>query len=312
MKKIQCAVVGAGYFGCYHIEKYSQLHQCQLKGVVDVNQETRKKIEQKYQIATYSSHLDLIGKVEAVSITSPTPFHYKIAKDLLKNGIHLLIEKPITRSVKEADELIAIAKENNLILQVGHIERFNPIITLLEKEISAPILIEVDRLAQYSVRNKDTDVILDLMVHDLDLILNFVQDEIKEIQAKGIGIWTDVDIVSARITFKNGCTVNITESKFSQKVERKFRIFTAKDYFSINLKDYEAVRYFLQDVKNNRIDPIIYPKQSTDPLKIEITNFLHSIQTKQAPIINGEQGRRVLALALEIKNIIKNDKNYLS
>ena len=305
MDKLKCAVVGTGYFGSFHAEKYASIANCELVGVVDISPASCKKVAQKYNTEAYFNHLDLIGKIDAASIVTATPFHYKIAKELLQQNIHLLIEKPIACSVVEAEELIQLAAAKNLVLQVGHIERFNPIIVSLQDKIAEPEFIEVDRLAPYSPRNKDIDVILDLMIHDLDLILNFVKSEVKDIQAKGIGVWSKIDIANARIVFKNDCVVNITESRFSQKSERKFRIFTKEQYFSIDMKEYTATSYFLNDVKNMQLLPRKYSTQDADPLKAEINHFLDCINKKQSPRVDGVQGKNVLALAQEIKQIIE-------
>jgi predicted dehydrogenase len=305
---MRCAVIGIGYFGNFHAEKYKSLPHHELTGVVDINPEICEAAAKKHQTTAYCDYRDLIGKIDLASITTSTPSHYKIARDLLQAGIHLLIEKPITCELEETEDLIQIAKKKNLTLQVGHIERFNPIITLLQEEIKNPIFIEVDRLSQYSPRNKTTDVILDLMIHDLDLVLNFVQSPVKNILAKGLGIWSKIDIANARITFQNNCVVNITESKFSQKVERKFRIYTKEKYFSIDLKEHKAVCYLLSDIKRNHFTPKIYDIEASDPLKAEIIHFLDCIENNKTPMVDGVQGKNALDLALRIKKIIENDK----
>lgn len=310
---IKCAVIGMGYFGRFHAEKYAHLPDCELVAIADLRSEICKQAKEQYQIQTYNDYRELVGKIDAASITSTTSSHYEIAKYLLEHNIHLLIEKPIACEVSQAQELIDLAQQNNLVLQVGHIERFNPIIQLLQEQIQAPVFIEVDRLAPYSQRNQDTDVILDLMIHDLDLVLNFVQDQVKDIQATGIGIWSKIDIANARIVFQNGCVVNITESKFSQKSERKFRIFTKEKYFSIDLKDYSAVSYTLAQVKQAKHLPKKYHASNCDPLKTEINHFLDCVRYQKEPMVSGVQGKNALVLAKKIKQIIENDSNsYLS
>ena len=302
-----------GYFGNFHTQKYISLTGCDLIGIADLNPRVCIKAKEEYQVQTFLDYRDLVGKIDAASITSATPSHYEIAKYLLKNGIHLLIEKPIACEVVEAEELISLADKKNLVLQVGHIERFNPIINLLQTKIKNPIFIEIDRLAPYSYRNQDTDVILDLMIHDLDLVLHFVQDKVKSIQATGVGIWSKIDIANARIVFENGCTINITESKFSQKTKRKFRIFTREKYFSIDLKNYTAVSYILEDVKQAKFTPQKYHAENFDPLRSEISHFLDCIKNKNKPMIDGLQGKNVLALAKQIKQIIEYEaQNYSS
>lgn len=305
MYKLKCAVVGMGYFGSFHTQKYTSLPDCDLIAIADLSPEVCKKAQEKYQVQTFLDYRELVGKIDAASITSATESHYEIAKYLLKNGVHLLIEKPIACEVAAAEELIVLAAKKNLVLQVGHIERFNPIINLLQTKIKNPVFIEVDRLAPYSNRNQDTDVILDLMIHDLDLVLTFVQDEVKEIQATGVGIWSKIDIANARIVFQNGCAVNITESKFSQKAERKFRIFTKEEYFSIDLKDYTAVSYTLEDVKKAKLTPQKYHAENSDPLRAEISHFLDCIKHHKKPMVDGLQGKKALALAKQIKQIIE-------
>ena len=234
MKKLRIGVVGTGYLGKFHAEKYAQMDEVDLVGVVDIDRAQAKQVAKTVNAGIYTNHKDLFGKIDAASVVVPTPAHFVVAKDLLKHDIDVLIEKPITTTLKDADELIAIAGSKGLIIQVGHLERFNPAVIALNDMIAQPMFLESHRLSIYKERCTDVNVVLDLMIHDIDLILNFVQSDIVDIRASGIPVVSDhVDIANARLEFKNGCVANVTASRISTRNERKIRLFQKDSYLTV-------------------------------------------------------------------------------
>jgi predicted dehydrogenase len=222
MKKIKVAVVGVGYLGKFHAEKYAKMENVHLIGVVDVDKRQAEEIAGPLGVPSFTDFTDLFGQVEAVSIAVPTPLHFKIGKAFLEQDIDVLVEKPITTTVEEADELIRIADTRNLVLQVGQLERFNPAVTAIQHVVKNPIFIESNRLGLYKERGTDVSVVLDLMIHDIDLILNFVRSGIKYCHAMGTSVVSDnIDIANAHIEFDNGAVANVTASRISNKNERK-------------------------------------------------------------------------------------------
>jgi len=283
MHKIKTAVIGVGYLGKFHADKYATLPNSELIAVVDPNAETVKAIAAKHNVQGLTDYQSLLGKVEAVSIAAPTTLHFKIAMDFLSHGSHVLIEKPITVTVDEADQLIALAKKNKLLIQVGHLERFNAAILDLDKEISKPVFIESHRLAPFNPRATDVNVVLDLMIHDIDIILDIVHSDVKSIAASGAKILTNsTDIANVRLEFENGCVANVTASRVSMKTERKMRLFPGIP---------EIVS--LESVYENN-----------DALKVEIIAFLDSIENGTPVKVTGEAGRRALATAMQISKLI--------
>jgi len=243
MKKLKCAVIGTGYLGKFHAEKYASLPDCELVAVVDTNEIAAKTVAEKFGAQALTDYKSLLGKVDAVSIVVPTTLHHVVSRDFLNAGAHVLVEKPITVTVAEADELIAIAKEKNLILQVGHLERFNPAVLGLDKE-EKPLFIESHRLSPFNPRANDVSVVLDLMIHDIDIILALVDSEVERIDASGTPVLTQgTDIANARITFKNGCVANVTASRISLKMERKMRMFKPNSYVSVDFQNRVLVKH---------------------------------------------------------------------
>ncbi|MBT9440161.1 MAG: Gfo/Idh/MocA family oxidoreductase, partial [Desulfobacterales bacterium] len=231
MKKLRVGVIGTGYLGKFHAEKYAGMDEVELVGVVDIEKEKAENTAANFGISAYTNYKDLFGKVDAVSIVVPTPVHFTVSKNFLENGIDVLIEKPITTTLEEADELIKIAESKDLIIQVGHLERFNPAVVALQDIVKNPRFIESHRLSIYKERCTDVSVILDLMIHDIDIILNFVRYSIKSIHAAGIPVISKhVDIANARLEFENGCVANVTASRISTKNERKIRLFQKDAY----------------------------------------------------------------------------------
>jgi predicted dehydrogenase len=309
MSILKTAVIGVGYLGKFHAQKYATLPQSKLVAVCDTNQEIAQTIAHEHDIDVYENHLDLIGKVDAVSIVVPTQKHYEVAKPFLENGIHVLLEKPITSTVEQARELVEIAKANNAILQIGHLERFNPAIMAVNHVLKEPMFIESHRVAPFNPRGADVNVILDLMIHDIDIILNFVGSEVKHIDASGVPVLSDdIDIANVRIMFENGCVANVTASRVSLKSERKMRIFQHDSYVTIDFQNKElGIHRKGQGEMFPGIADIESKEQTFeqgDALLTEIDAFLTSINTRQPAVVCGEDGLRALQTAIEISKLL--------
>ena len=310
MNKLKCAVIGAGYLGKFHAEKYASLKDCELVAVVDINAEAAQQVADKHGTAAMTDYRELLGQVDAVSIVVPTSFHHAVSKEFLQAGVHVLVEKPITVTVEEADELIALAKQNNVILQVGHLERFNPAVRGLENLHEKPLFIESHRLAPFNPRANDVSVVLDLMIHDIDIILALVDSEVEKIDASGTAVLTQgTDIANARITFKNGCVANVTASRISLKMERKMRMFRPSSYISVDFQNRVLVKHKTGDKEMFPGIPEIVTEESVfesgDALFEEIKHFVNCIQTGDNPLVPGEAGRKALATAIEISRFLK-------
>jgi predicted dehydrogenase len=309
VSEIRTAVIGVGYLGRFHAQKYSELKNSKLLGVVDKDYENAQKIANEVGCEAFSDYHDLLGKVDAVSIVVPTDLHYQVTADFLKHNTHVLVEKPITTSIKQADELIALAKSNHCILQVGHLERFNPAILAMEDEISDIRFIESHRLAPYNPRGTEVSVILDLMIHDIDIILNLVNSQVEKIDASGTSVLSnDFDIANARIVFKNGCVANVTASRVSNKTDRKMRIFKNDAYLSVDFQNRELATYkkgsgeMYPGVPNIDIQKDTFDK--SDALKSEIEHFLACITTSSTPKVTGQDAKHALQTAIQISELL--------
>ncbi|TQV75412.1 Gfo/Idh/MocA family oxidoreductase [Aliikangiella marina] len=309
MAKIKTAVIGVGYLGKFHAQKYAALDNSELIAVVDANPETAKEIADTLSVHGLTDYSSLLGNVDAVSIAAPTSLHYKIAKDFLEHGTHVLIEKPITVTVEEADELIELAKQNEAIIQVGFLERFNAAILKLDRAITEPRFIESHRLAPFNPRANDVNVVLDLMIHDIDIILNIVKSELTAIRASGASVLTETsDIVNARLEFANGCVANVTASRVSVKTERKMRIFQNESCATVDFQNRGLYIYQKgEGLDENGMPHIIADEQSfenNDALMEEIKAFLNSIETKTPAVVTGEDGRQALDTAIQISKLL--------
>jgi predicted dehydrogenase len=309
MNKLKCAVIGTGYLGKFHAEKYAALPDCELVAVVDSNEAVVKDVAEKNNTKWLTDYQPLLGEVDAVSIVVPTSLHHTVSKDFLNGGAHVLVEKPITVTVAEADELIAIAKDKALILQVGHLERFNPAILGLDNVKEKPIFIESDRLSPFNPRANDVSVVLDLMIHDIDIILAMVDSEVERIDASGTAVLTKgTDIANARIAFKNGCVANVTASRISMKMERKMRMFRPDAYISVDFQNRVLTQHRTGSKEMFPGIPEIETEESTfedgDALFEEIKHFINCIQTNENPLVSGEAGRAALATAIEITKLL--------
>ena len=307
MKKIKVAVIGVGYLGKFHAEKYKINKKVDLVGVVDSNKERRTEISKKLNVLQFSNYKEVLPKVDAVSIAVPTNLHYEIGKIFLENEKHVLLEKPFTSTLAQAKTLGKIADNKKIILQIGHLERFNKAFLKLENIIQRPLFIECNRISPFKIRGTEVDVIMDLMIHDLDIILKLNKSNIKNIQAKGIKVLTNkADIANARITFENGCICNLSSSRISEKVERKTRIFQKNAYFSI---DYQTNRLDTYTKESNKSVQSIkrksYQYENNDSLKKEIESFIDCVKSKKSPIVSSKDGINALKYALQISNKIK-------
>jgi predicted dehydrogenase len=305
MEKIRAAVVGVGYLGRFHAQKYAGADGCELVGVVDARAESREKVASELSTQAYSDHRELIGKVDVVSIATTTPAHFSIARDFLSAGVHVLVEKPITESLDEARQLVELAKSKRLVLQVGHLERFNAAILAADPYLTRPRFIECHRLAPYKERGTDVNVVLDLMIHDIDLVQSIVGSPIASIDAIGTPVFSDeIDIANARIRFENGCVANATASRVSMKTERKMRVFEDDAYLSIDLqqKILTLIRKRSGPATPGQL-PVSIEEQNLDQgdaLKAEIESFLDCVRTGKAPVVGGEAGMRALETAMRI------------
>lgn len=302
---LRIALVGAGHMGKIHIEKLASLQGCLIVGVADTDSEKARPVAEKYGAPFFIDHKSLIGKVDGVIIATPTETHHQIARDFLQAGVHVFMEKPITSTQEEAKELIDLARNKSLVFQVGFLERFNPAFLKSLPLIQKPILIESCRASGFTGRSTDVDVILDLMIHDIDLILSIVQADVHDIRAQGLSFVTDkLDVASARLEFSNGCIVNLNANRISAKKERTLTIFEQNQTCFIDLMDKKVL---LTRKKNGgNINSEEACVDQSDAVEHEISSFLNSITNRVNPIVQGEDGLKALALADQIKrNIAK-------
>jgi predicted dehydrogenase len=305
MDKIRAAVVGVGYLGRFHAQKYAQIPGCELVAVVDGREQVRNAVAAEVRSTPIADYRQLLGKVDAVSVVTPTPAHFEIAEAFLAAGAHVLVEKPITETPAQARALIARAAASQRILQVGHLERFNSAILAAEPHISAPRFMECQRLAPYKERGTDVNVVLDLMIHDIDLVQSLAGSEIESIDAIGSPVFSgEIDIANARIRFANGCVANTTASRVSLKTERKLRIFEDAAYISLDLQ-----QKILTLIRKREAPPAAGQLpvsieeanlEQGDALKSEIESFLDCIRNDRRPIVSGEDGLRALETAIRI------------
>jgi predicted dehydrogenase len=296
------AVIGVGHLGKEHARLYSQLEHVELAAVVDILELRAKEIAVTYKTTAYTDYRDLFGKVDAVSLAVPTTDHARIGVDLLEHGIDVLVEKPISSTAGEARVLIEVAARNNRVLQVGHVERFNPVVTLAREAATRPQFFEIHRLAAFSPRSLDIDVVLDLMIHDIDIVLSLVPAPVREVRAVGIPVLsTRADIANARVEFEDGCVANFTASRVSFEKVRKLRFFQPHDYISIDYASQTGTMVSLRmgSVIERKLEP---PNQ--EPLRIELAAFVDCVRTHRKPPVSGEDGLRALELATRINAAI--------
>jgi len=320
MDRIKIGVLGVGHLGSIHLKNLKEISEFEVAGINDIDTDKAQSLSSEYSVPYFKKYEDLIDNVDCVSIVVPTIDHYKLAKHALLNKKHVFIEKPVTTTVPEAEELIKIARNNNLKLQVGHIERFNPAFRILQNLNLKPMFIESHRLASFVPRGIDVSVILDIMIHDIDIILNLIPSEIEDIQAAGVQVITDkIDIANARIKFKNQAVANVTASRISQKKMRKMRLFQKSNYIAIDfLEKYSEIFELIENDDNGKgtggivissfdhfgkNKKILYSKDKSteeNALKAELQSFAHCIKNNTEPEVTGEDGKRALDVALQI------------
>lgn len=319
MKTLNFGVIGVGHLGCLHAKMLSAIEGVSLAGVFDIDTEKGARVAAELGATSYSSMGELLGKVDAITIATSTSNHFRVAQEALELGKHLFIEKPITQTVAEANELSRNAEARGLLIQVGHIERFNAAILALEKYEIKPLFVESHRLAQFNPRGTDVAVVLDLMIHDIDLILSFVRSPVRHVEANGVAVVSDsVDIANARLQFENGCVANVTASRISQRRMRKMRMFQPNAYISIDLS--EGIAEVFRLVGENEPETkgtmmlgelgagahkrkVVYEQpevKEVNALKYELELFVRAIRENTRPIVSAEEGAR----ALEVANII--------
>jgi len=311
---IRTAVIGVGYLGRFHAQKYAQMEGVDLVGVVDISPERAQDVAKEVGTDAYTDIHEIAGKIDAASVVVPTIHHHEVAKILFSYGVHCMLEKPISTTVEEADELISLAKEQGLILQVGHLERFNPAIKVLEAKVAHPLFIEAHRLSGFKDRATDVDVVLDLMIHDLEIILALVHSPLKEIRAVGVPVLTPkVDIANTRLIFENGCTANLTASRISLQDMRRIRVFQPGAYISADCAERKSlvVTRDLSAGPMAAIRPEFKTHEGTDMLYDELESFVRAVQGLEKPKVTGESGRRALKLALDINARIMQGLNTL-
>jgi predicted dehydrogenase len=310
MQTVRTAVIGVGYLGRFHAQKYAALPGCELVAVVDANATNREAVAAETRCRAVADYRDILGEVDAVSIATPTPLHYPIARECLERGIHVLVEKPITTTLEEARSLVETAARAGRVLQVGHLERFNAAILALAGTLGTPRFVESHRLAPFKERGTDVNVVLDLMIHDIDLIQSLVGSPIVSIDAVGTSVFSaGLDIANARIRYASGCVANTTASRVSMKMERKLRLFQDDAYISIDLqqKVLTVVRKPPQGSDAPRGQVVIEERsyEQGDALKHEIEAFLDSIRAGKPPVVSGEDGLRALETATRITRMVQ-------
>lgn len=306
MSSLRAAVIGVGYLGRFHAQKYAALEGVELVAVVDASRERAEEVAAEVGAAASTDYREILDQVDLVSIVVPTQHHFEVARACLEAGCHILLEKPITQTVEEADALIALAAERDLIFQVGHLERFNPAVMALQGVLKNPQFIESHRLAPFKPRGTDVNVVLDLMIHDIDIILSLVGKEVGTVNSVGVPVLSDeVDIANARLQFANGCVANVTASRVSRDAVRKIRIFQADAYISI---DYQSRKIAIFRKKGGGMPVPGLPNVTmeekcfaqSDALLEEVRAFVASVRTGSEPVVTGEDGKRALELALAI------------
>ena len=304
MNKIRVAVVGAGVFGRHHLRVLSQSLNATLVGVVDADPERAAVAAAEHNCLTFATLGELQGNVDAAVVAVPTSLHAEVGCELLESGIDVLVEKPIAVDLASARRLVDTAAEHERILQIGHLERFNPAVAALKKITTLPLFFEIHRLSLFSPRSLDVDVVLDLMIHDLDIVLNLAGGMPEEIRAAGICILSDkVDIANVRLSFPGGCIANLTASRVSTERVRKLRLFQPHQYISLDYQKQEAVAYTVGGNQQIGFQPLAVTKE--EPLRLEVESFLEAVATRRSPLVPGEDGLRALEVARAILDKIE-------
>jgi predicted dehydrogenase len=301
--KIKCGVIGCGYLGQHHARIYSELESCELVGICEADEARAKEISELYGCRVYATPGELASQCDAVSVVVPTDRHFEVSVPLLEAGCHLLIEKPLCNGLDEAKKILESAKANKSIVQVGHIEHFNPVMNYLTQAVHQPKFITADRLAPFNPRGTEVGVVLDLMIHDIGLILELTSSEIKNIESVGVSVLSPTeDIANARITFENGCVANLNTSRVSEKKVREIRVFQPNSYLSL---DFMNQKGHLLKKEGQSLDRQEIPIEKGEPLKIELDSFIHCVKQAENPKINASFGMKALEVALQITEQIR-------
>lgn len=310
-EKIKFGIIGVGYLGSLHCRILTEIKDVNFVGVYDTDEERKNKIASIYKIKAFESEEELIDNVDAVICAVPTKYHYRVAIKVLEKNKHVFIEKPISETIEQGENLVKLAKEKNLKLMVGHVERFNPAIISSEKYIDQPFYIETLRIAPFNPRGTDVDVVRDLMIHDLDIALNYIKSEPVFVHAVGAPVLTDkIDIANARVEFNNGAVINLTVSRASLKKVREIRIFQRDRYISINLLSKESYMIIKED--DVILPYFIEVDEHLEPLKLEVQEFVNSIIENREPRVSGEDGLKALKIAHLIIEDIERRINKLN
>lgn len=307
MEKLKVGVVGVGYFGWFHAEKFAKIPDVDLIGVVDIDESRARQVADHFSTRPFVDYKDLFNQVQAVSIAVPTPIHYQVARDFMDQGIDILLEKPMTTSLQEAEALIEVAEKEKRILQIGHLERFNAAVTALNGFLGDPLFIDSLRFSPFLERASHVDVVLDLMIHDIDIILSIVRSEVTSISAVGLPlISAELDIANARMEFRNGCVANITASRVSRKKLRQIRIFQDSGSFTIDFlsNKMRALRKS-QGSDGSKLVSEDIKIDATDALESEIHSFVQKVRDRTTPMVTGLNGKKALEVALAITQQIE-------
>lgn len=319
MSKLKVGVIGTGHLGKIHTKLFKEVETADLIGVYDIDETKATEAAKEFDTQAFTNLDELLSLVEGVSIVATTSAHYELVKQAFEKNVNVLVEKPITATIEEAEEIVKIANDKNLVLQVGHIERFNPALLSLEKYQLNPKFIQTDRLAQFNPRGTDVAVVLDLMIHDIDIILSLVKSEVKEIKASGVPVVSDnIDIANARLEFENGAVANVTASRISQKKMRKMRMFQQSGYIALDFISGVAEVYRLigqqeMDEKHflsfgemgvgEKKKFVVYEQPEiiqVNALKHELEIFVQAVENNSKPVVSGEDGLKALKVADEI------------
>ena len=335
--RLKVGVVGVGHLGKVHARIYDELPEVALVAVADIDEAQARSTAAKYSAEAFTDYREIIEMVDAVSVVVPTDLHFQVASDFIRAGRHVIVEKPMTLKLKEAEALVALSREKSIIMQVGHVERFNPAVVAVREHIDRPRFIECDRISAFSFRSMDVGVVLDMMIHDIDIVLAFVDSPVREIDAMGVSVvGQHEDMANARILFENGCIANLRASRVSRKTMRKIRIFQEDTYVSLNYGTHKAQVF----KKTGQFDPkvllefkssassvkdaqeLMFKKLLSiheiditfeEPLKKELESFIQSIRSGTEPVVSGELGLKTMQIASHILEAMKTHKRiYLS
>jgi predicted dehydrogenase len=319
---LKVALFGCGYLGKFHLNNWREIKEATLIGFFDPDDRVAREITQKYKLERFEDPELLIDQCDIADIVAPTPFHFELCGKAIRKGKHVFVEKPLANTMPEAKELLNLVRESNIKLQVGHVERFNPAFLSIAHLPVSPMFIEVHRLAQFNPRGSEVSVILDLMIHDIDIILSLVKSEVKNISASGVAVMTDTpDIASVRIEFNNGCVANLTSSRISMKKMRKMRLFQKDAYIGIDflnkkteiiklksVDDMEALSFEMDTIHGKKTISVITPHiPEVNAIKMELEKFCESILFNTPPVVSEVDGYRAMDIAHQILEKIKHN-----